>query len=114
MVWAYWLLSSGVVIMVINLTIAGMVEARLWQSNAPWLDSVRAARPFWIGRTHSSLLIVAGFIAFLLGLTTGPRGAGLAEGEESVGLETIDEMARRLTYSDAPSPRASRWPGVSS
>ena len=97
--WSYWLLFAGLAAMFINLTIAGVVEARLWQSNAPWLDSVRAARPFWIGRTHSSLLIVAGFIAFFMGLTTGPKGAGLAAVEETVGLDAIDEISPRLSAS---------------
>jgi cbb3-type cytochrome c oxidase subunit I len=77
--WSYWLLLGGVVMMVTSLTVAGIVEARLWQSQAPWLDSVRAARPFWLLRTLSGIPIAAGFIALLVGLTTGPRGAGAAE-----------------------------------
>jgi len=76
--WGYWLLVSGVVLMFVDLTVAGLVEARLWQSSAPWLDSVRAARPYWIVRTLSAVPIAAGFVALLVGLTTGPRGGGLA------------------------------------
>ena len=75
--WSYWLLLAGVVMMVASLTAGGIVEARLWQSDAPWLESVRAARPFWILRSLSAIPIAAGFIALLAGLTTGPRGAGL-------------------------------------
>src|SRR5689334_12491161 len=75
--WAYWLLFAGVVLMVTDLTVAGLAEARLWQSAKPWLDSVRAARPYWIIRTGSAIPIAAGFIALLAGFTTGPRGAGL-------------------------------------
>lgn len=79
--WSYWLLFAGVVMMVTDLTIAGLVEARLWQSAAPWLDSVRAVKPYWQLRTLSGVPIAAGFVAFLIGLTTGARGAGL----ESIG-----------------------------
>jgi cytochrome c oxidase cbb3-type subunit 1 len=75
--WGYWLLVAGVMLMFVDLTLAGLVEARVWQSGAPWLDSVRAARPYWIVRTLSALPIAAGFIALLVGLTTGPRGGGL-------------------------------------
>jgi cbb3-type cytochrome oxidase subunit 1 len=75
--WSYWLLLAGVVMMVASLTAGGIVEARLWQSDAPWLDSVRAARPFWLHRSLSAIPITAGFIALLAGLMTGPRGAGL-------------------------------------
>lgn len=99
MSWAYWLLFTGVVLMVIHLTIGGIVEARLWQSNAPWLDSVRAARPYWVMRSVSAIPITAGFIAFLLGLITGPKGAGLAEIEKTVGFHQIDEIAPRLVTS---------------
>jgi cbb3-type cytochrome oxidase subunit 1 len=75
--WGYWLLVLGVVLMVADLTAAGLVEARAWLSGAPWMESVRAARPYWIVRTISALPIVGGLVALLVGLTTGPRGGGL-------------------------------------
>ena len=74
--WAYWLLTIGIIAMFVDLTIAGLVQAESWISGAPWLDSVRDSRPYWIGRTFSGLLLTAGFVAVLVGLTTGPRGAG--------------------------------------
>jgi cbb3-type cytochrome oxidase subunit 1 len=75
MAWSYWLLFAGLALMVIHLTIGGLVEARLWRSGAPWLDSVRAARPYWVMRSVSAIPIAAGFVAFLLGLLTGEKGA---------------------------------------
>ena len=75
--WAYWLLLAGVLVMATDLTIAGLAEAAAWTSGAPWLDSVVAARPYWIVRSLSAIPISGGFIALLLGLTTGPRGGGL-------------------------------------
>jgi len=95
--WSYWLLFGGVILMVADLTIAGLAEARSWQSSAPWIDSVRAARPYWHIRAGAALPIAAGFIALLIGLTTGERGAGLKEVEASVGLEPIREIAPQLT-----------------
>jgi cbb3-type cytochrome c oxidase subunit I len=79
--WSYWLLLGGVVMMVTSLTVAGIVEARLWQSQAPWLDSVRAARPFWLLRALSGIPIALGFIALLVGLTTGSHAVRPAEME---------------------------------
>ena len=61
--------------MVLDLTAAGLVEAHLWQSTAPWIESVRAARPYWLIRTLTFVPITAGFLALLGGLLVGPRGA---------------------------------------
>jgi cbb3-type cytochrome oxidase subunit 1 len=94
--WSYWLLLAGVIMMVSTLTVAGIVEARLWQSSAPWLDSVRAARPFWVLRTLSGIPIAAGFIALLAGLTTGPRGAGSRAVDDSALSGPVGEAAPRL------------------
>jgi cbb3-type cytochrome oxidase subunit 1 len=93
---AYGLLVIGVVMMVADLTVAGIVEARVWQSGAPWLDSVRAAQPYWIVRTLAALPVGGGFVALLIGLTTGPPGAGLRAVEASIGVEPVREVAPRL------------------
>ena len=93
--WAYWLLVLGVVIMVSDLTIAGLVEARMWQSAAPWMESVRAARPYWLVRTFTFLPIAAGFILLLTGLLTGERGGGLRSVQSEIGIEPIEEIAPR-------------------
>lgn len=74
--WAFGLLVVGMLAMFVDLTIAGLLQADLWLDGAPWLDSVRDSRPYWIVRTLSGLLLAAGFVAVLVGLTTGPRGAG--------------------------------------
>jgi cbb3-type cytochrome oxidase subunit 1 len=95
MEWSYWLLVAGIVTMVTSLTMAGLAEASLWKSGAPWMDSVRAARPYWILRTLSSVPITAGFLAFLFGLVTGPKDAGLAEVRERIGLDPVTEVAPR-------------------
>jgi cbb3-type cytochrome oxidase subunit 1 len=94
--WAYWLLAVGVVIMVSDLTVAGLVEAHLWQSAAPWMDSVRAVHPYWLVRTLTVIPIGAGFICLLLGLVTGDRGAGLRLVQQDVGLDPIEAIAPRL------------------
>jgi len=101
--WSYWLLLFGTTVMVIDLSIAGIVEARLWQQAAPWLESVRAAKPYWLVRSLSAVPIAAGFLALLAGLTTGPRGGGLAtirnmplrdvSAEPSVGILSIPREA---------------------
>ena len=94
--WAYWLLFAGVVIMVTDLSVAGLVEARIWGSAAPWIESVRAAAPFWMIRTLTFVPIAAGFLMLLAGFLTGDRGAGLRAVEHSVGLEPVEVIGPRL------------------
>jgi cbb3-type cytochrome oxidase subunit 1 len=98
--WAYWLLLAGVVVMVSDLTIAGLVESRVWQAGAPWIESLAAARPYWLVRTLSAIPIAGGFVLLLGGLTTGPRGGG----REAAGAHAGD-----LTPMREP-----RWTAVSS
>jgi cytochrome c oxidase cbb3-type subunit I/II len=71
--WSFWLLAVGLTLMVTDLTIAGLVEAQVWQSSAPWIDSVRAVASYWLVRTFSGLPILAGFVLFWISLVTGPR-----------------------------------------
>jgi len=70
--WSFWLLAVGLTLMVADLTIAGLVEAQLWQSSAPWIDSVRAVGSYWLVRTLSGVPILAGFVLFWTSLITGP------------------------------------------
>jgi cbb3-type cytochrome oxidase subunit 1 len=91
--WAYWLMTVGLVLMVADLTIAGLVQGQLWLDGAPWIDSVAASRKYWAARTHIGGLLSGGFILLLAGLTTGPRGGGL-----SVRPEGGDPIAQSRTH----------------
>src|SRR5579864_2105729 len=70
--WSFWLVATGLTLLVADLTIAGLVEAQVWESSAPWIDSVRAVGSYWLVRTLSGLPILAGFILFWTSLATGP------------------------------------------
>ncbi len=94
--WSYWLLLAGVIIMVIDLTVGGLVEAHLWQSAAPWIESVRAAKPYWLIRAINFVPILAGFLALLAGLLVGPRGGALNTIQGTIGLGPIKEIAPRM------------------
>jgi cytochrome c oxidase cbb3-type subunit 1 len=56
----YWLTLIGLVLMVIDLTAAGLVQGFSWGSLAHFGESVAASMPFWWVRTFAGLLIVAG------------------------------------------------------
>ncbi|HTU22627.1 MAG TPA: cbb3-type cytochrome c oxidase subunit I [Gemmataceae bacterium] len=72
--WSFWLLTVGLFLMVADLTAAGLVQAELWDSPAPWMDSVRASRTYWMLRSFAAIPLLAGFIALALSMLTGPLG----------------------------------------
>jgi cytochrome c oxidase cbb3-type subunit 1 len=51
------------VTMFVDLTAAGVVQGLMWQTAAPWIDSIVATRPFWLVRTVSGLILTAGFVS---------------------------------------------------
>ena len=48
-----------------------------------------ATRPYWIVRSLPAIPLAAGFVALLVGLTTGPRGAGLHAIDAACGAEPV-------------------------
>ena len=103
--WSFWLLAVGLTLMVADLTIAGLVEAQVWQSSAPWIDSVRAVGSYWLARTLSGLLLLAGFILFWTSLVTGPRlseatttGTSRATSEDIVGFEDVSPPLHKPSW----------------
>jgi cytochrome c oxidase cbb3-type subunit I/II len=87
--WSFWLLVVGLFLMVSDLTAAGLVQGELWDSPAPWMDSVRASRVYWIARSCAAVPILTGFLALALSMLTGPRGEIVAE---SPSLEAEPEV----------------------
>ena len=72
--WGFWLLTIGLGLMVVDLTAAGLVQGQLWESDAPWMDSVRASRVFWLTRSLSGVVLLLGFAGVTAAMHTGPRG----------------------------------------
>jgi cytochrome c oxidase cbb3-type subunit I/II len=71
--WSYWLLVTGLALMVVDLTAAGLVQGSLWQQHVPWIESVRASRPYWVFRSFDGCLLLAGFIVYSVSFFTGER-----------------------------------------
>ncbi len=87
--WAFWLLAVGLAVMVVDLTAAGLVQAFLWRQDVPWIDSVAASRGFWMVRSASGVVILAGFVALGLAMTTGVKlaAAPVPTAESAVSVE---------------------------
>jgi len=105
---AYWWLFAGVLLMVIDLTVAGLIQAQLWQSGAPWIDSVVASEHAWITRSATGLLILGGFLDLLQGLLTGPLQTSgpyvqplQTSGSHGGPLQTSGPYVHRMAYLSA-------------
>jgi cbb3-type cytochrome oxidase cytochrome c subunit/cytochrome c553 len=106
MSWSFWLLVTGVTWMVADLTIAGLVEGQVWQSSAPWIDSVRSVQSYWLMRTLSALPILAGFVLFWTSLVSGPRPVATPAKPEEVSEHAGTlEIASSLTVERS----STRW-----
>ncbi|AJZ56415.1 cytochrome C and Quinol oxidase polypeptide I family protein (plasmid) [Paraburkholderia fungorum] len=68
----FWLLLTGLVLMVGDLTIAGLVQGNLWAQSVPWMDSVRASMPYWWIRVVSAVPVLAGFGLVAAAMLCGP------------------------------------------
>src|ERR1700716_215239 len=102
--WSFWLLAAGLSLMVADLTIAGLVEAQVWASSAPWIESVRAVASYWLVRTFSGLPILAGFILFWPSLISGPTpSAAVAPAASREASESIPALERYALTSHEPS-----------
>jgi cytochrome c oxidase cbb3-type subunit 1 len=66
--WHYWLSAAGIVVMFIDLTLAGIFQGFYWSSLAPWDVSVDGSQPFWIVRVFAGLMIFAGQLCFFYNL----------------------------------------------
>lgn len=64
----FWCTFGGLVLMVIDLTAAGLVQGYSWIALSHWGESVLASMPFWWVRTVAGIVIVAGQVPFFYAL----------------------------------------------
>lgn len=81
--WSYWLLIIGLALMVLDLTCAGLVQGDLWRQHVPWIESVRASRPYWIFRTVDGCLLLLGFGVFAASFLVGERHNTVEHAQET-------------------------------
>jgi cytochrome c oxidase cbb3-type subunit 1 len=79
----YWLTTFGVLIMFLDLMIAGVVQGYLWMDLASWERSIVASAPFWHTRSVAGLMIITGQMlqAYNMWMTTRARAPESAPSE---------------------------------
>lgn len=108
--WSFWLLTIGLLLMVLDLTTAGLLQGYLWQSDASWMDSVRASATMWNVRVYSGGLVVVGFLLLAMSMLTGPRIQPRAQQADVTGIvsrETASDLAEQVGPLDRLEPAGS-------
>ncbi|MBV8639375.1 MAG: cbb3-type cytochrome c oxidase subunit I [Candidatus Eremiobacteraeota bacterium] len=60
----FWFATIGVTFYVISLSVAGTVQGLAWASGNPFIASVDAAAPYWVGRAVSGSLMLLSHCVF--------------------------------------------------
>lgn len=105
--WCYWLLLFGLVAMVSVLTVSGLIEAHMWQSALPWIDSVRTAHDYWSVRSLVAIPLLAGFVCFIHSITSGPKNQDVPNLETEITDTSFTEDAKDTAKADSSQPV--RW-----
>ena len=82
-VWHYWLSVSGIVVMFLDLTLAGIFQGYYWASLQPWDVSTDGSQPFWILRIFAGLAMFAGLLCFLVNIYRTARSPAPSAGSLS-------------------------------
>ncbi|MEX0963132.1 MAG: cbb3-type cytochrome c oxidase subunit I [Pseudohongiellaceae bacterium] len=104
--WSYYLLTFGITLMVLDLTLAGLLQGELWLDTTPWIESVRASAPYWAIRSLSAIPITAGFSLLFYGL--------LVSKTRTATSEPTDAIMRSEQHSKNGNMSSFRTPGLPS
>ncbi len=63
--WHFWLSTVGIVIMFLDLAMAGLAHGYMQKSLTPWNDILEMSVPFWWVRTFAGGMFVAGLLCLL-------------------------------------------------
>ncbi len=66
--WHFWLSSVGVLVMFLDLTMAGIFQGHYWASMQPWEVSLTGSQPFWMTRVVAGLMMLGGFLCLVVNI----------------------------------------------
>lgn len=67
--WSFWLITIGFYgLYFLPVTLSGILQGHLWEIGAPFIESVRGSKPYWIARGFGGTAIYIGFLCMALNL----------------------------------------------
>ena len=90
--WSFWLITCGITIMGLVLTMGGLMQGTMWMTGTEWLDSLVVMRPYWLVRTLSGISMDVGISLLVYNLMRTAL-AGYKERGANTELAGIGEAA---------------------
>ncbi|NCG26310.1 MAG: cytochrome oxidase [Verrucomicrobiales bacterium] len=90
--WSFWLITFGISIMGIVLTMAGLMQGTMWMTGTEWLDSLVAMRPYWVIRTFAGISMDVGISLLVYNLMRTTL-ASYKKGQQNSNLAEIKETS---------------------
>ena len=90
--WSFWLITFGISIMGIVLTMAGLMQGTMWMTGTEWLDSLVAMRPYWVIRTFAGISMDVGISLLVYNLMRTTL-ASYKKGQQNDNLAEIKETS---------------------
>ena len=90
--WSFWLITFGISIMGIVLTMAGLMQGTMWMTGTEWLDSLVAMRPYWLIRTLAGISMDVGISLLVYNLMRTTL-ASYKKGQQNSNLAGIKETS---------------------
>ena len=87
--WHFWLTGIGLLIMFIDLVAAGLIQGLMWRDMVQWEATLVASRPYWLLRTVTGVMILAGQVPFALNILM----TAIHKGPEGVGAHSAKSVA---------------------
>lgn len=66
--WSFWLITIGIMIMVVGLSAQGIQQGYMWMAGTEWLDTVNPMRPYWLVRTIAGITMDIGMTLLVYNL----------------------------------------------
>jgi cytochrome c oxidase cbb3-type subunit 1 len=63
--WAFWMSTLGIIVMFLDLTMAGLIAGFMQRNLSPWHDLITTSMPFWWVRTVAGAMMIVGLLCVL-------------------------------------------------
>ncbi len=80
--WSFWLITAGISLMGIDLTMAGLQQGFMLMAGTEWLDTLVAIRPYWLVRTVAGITMDIGMSLLVYNLMRTVLSARTASQDE--------------------------------